>query len=127
MRDHFLESRRLYQASRSARWKGNRRFLSLPLCLSSEHKTKITDRRNIPGSTSFVPPVAGTLIAYPVAKDLMETKEAPENQREDNPFVKDKRPSAHNLWPSAKPNNSLLKRVCIYALDNKLLVKNFLD
>lgn len=56
-----------------------------------------TDRRNIPGSISFVPPVAGTLIAYQVAKDLMETKEAPENQREDNPFVKDKRPSAHNL------------------------------
>ncbi|MDY4642724.1 MAG: hypothetical protein SO410_01595 [Candidatus Enterosoma sp.] len=60
-------------------------------------KRKCTDRRDIPGSTSFVPPVAGTLIAYPVAKDLMETKEAPENQREDNPFVKDKRPSAHNL------------------------------
>ena len=45
-------------------------------------KRKCTDRRDIPGSTSFVPPVAGTLIAYPVAKDLMETKKAPENQRE---------------------------------------------
>lgn len=58
---------------------------------------KCTDRRDIPSSTSFVPPVADTLIAYQVAKDLMETKEDPENQREDNPFVKDKRPSAHNL------------------------------
>lgn len=55
-------------------------------------KRKCTDRSDIPGSTSFVPPVAGTLIAYQVAKDLMETKEHPESQREDNPFVKDKRP-----------------------------------
>ena len=60
-------------------------------------KRKCTDRRDILGSTSFVPLVAGTLIAYQVAKDLMETKEHPESQREDNPFVKGKRPSAHNL------------------------------
>ena len=33
-------------------------------------KRKCTERRDIPGSTSFVPPVAGTLIGYQVAKDL---------------------------------------------------------
>ncbi len=60
-------------------------------------KRKCTDRRDIPGSTSFVPPVAGTLIAYQVAKDLMETKDKKENERNDNPFTTDKRPTAHNL------------------------------
>ncbi len=32
---------------------------------------KCTDRRNIPGSTSFVPPVAGLIIAGEVVKDLI--------------------------------------------------------
>ncbi len=32
---------------------------------------KCTDRRNIPGSTSFVPPVAGLIIAGEVIKDLI--------------------------------------------------------
>lgn len=35
-------------------------------------KRKCTERRDIPGSTSFVPPIAGTLIGYQVAKDLMK-------------------------------------------------------
>lgn len=60
-------------------------------------KRKCTDRRDIPGSTSFVPPVAGTLIGYQVANDLMETEDKPENIREDNPFKADSKPSAHNL------------------------------
>lgn len=33
-------------------------------------KRKCTDRRDIPGSTAFVPPVAGILIAYAVCMDL---------------------------------------------------------
>lgn len=60
-------------------------------------KRKCTDRRDIPGSTSFVPPVAGTLIGYQVAKDLMETEDKKENIRDDNPFKDDTKPSAHNL------------------------------
>ncbi len=60
-------------------------------------KRKCTDRRDIPGSTSFVPPVAGTLIGYQVANDLMETKDKTENIRGDNPFKTDSKPSAHNL------------------------------
>ncbi len=35
-------------------------------------KRKCTERRDIPGSTSFVPPVAGTYIGYQVIKDLIE-------------------------------------------------------
>lgn len=58
-------------------------------------KRKCTDRRDIPGSTSFVPPVAGTLIGYQVSKDLMEAEES-KNKREDNPFTLGK-PSNHNL------------------------------
>lgn len=34
---------------------------------------KCTDRRNIPGSSSFVPPVGGLIIAGEVVKDLIET------------------------------------------------------
>ncbi len=60
-------------------------------------KRKCTDRRDIPGSTSFVPPVAGTLIGYQVANDLMESEDKEENIREDNPFKDDSKPSAHNL------------------------------
>ncbi len=60
-------------------------------------KRKCTDRRDIPGSTSFVPPVAGTLIGYQVANDLMESEDKDENIREDNPFKDDNKPSAHNL------------------------------
>lgn len=60
-------------------------------------KRKCTDRRDIPGSTSFVPPVAGTLIGYQVANDLMETEDKEENIRVDNPFKEDSKPSAHNL------------------------------
>ncbi len=60
-------------------------------------KRKCTDRRDIPGSTSFVPPVAGTLIGYQVANDLMEMEDKEENIREDNPFKEDSKPSAHNL------------------------------
>lgn len=60
-------------------------------------KRKCTDRRDIPGSTSFVPPVAGTLIGYQVANDLMESEDMEENIREDNPFKDDSKPSAHNL------------------------------
>ncbi len=60
-------------------------------------KRKCTDRRDIPGSTSFVPPVAGTLIGYQVANDLMESEDKDENIREDNPFKDDSKPSAHNL------------------------------
>ena len=33
-------------------------------------KRNCTERRDIPGSTSFVPPVAGTFIAYQIAMDL---------------------------------------------------------
>ena len=32
-----------------------------------------TRRKDVPGSTSFVPPVAGTLIGYQVAKDLLNS------------------------------------------------------
>ena len=37
-------------------------------------KRKCTDRSDIPGSTSFVPPVAGTLIAYQVQKTWWKQK-----------------------------------------------------
>jgi tRNA A37 threonylcarbamoyladenosine dehydratase len=35
---------------------------------------KCTDRRSIPGSTAFVPPVAGLIIAGEVVKDLIGWK-----------------------------------------------------
>ncbi len=60
-------------------------------------KRKCTDRRDIPGSTSFVPPVAGTLIGYQVAKDLMAMPDKEENRRSDNPFAEEGKPSAMNL------------------------------
>lgn len=60
-------------------------------------KRKCTDRRDIPGSTSFVPPVAGTFIAYQVVKDLLESPDKIGSENEGNPFIQDKRPSSHNL------------------------------
>lgn len=43
-------------------------------------------KKTIPGSTSFVPPVAGTLIGYQVCMDLLNTLTKESNKRDDNPF-----------------------------------------
>lgn len=44
--------------------------LPLPLHLSAGAAHMCTDRRDIPGSTAFVPPIVGLLMAGEVIKDL---------------------------------------------------------
>lgn len=52
--------------------------------------SKVTEsfkgRRSTPGSTSFVPPVAGTLIGYQVFTDLLDSEDNDLNYRDNNPF-----------------------------------------
>lgn len=74
-----------------------RNITSLKVVCSTEQPIKpkaieyesslVPGKKNVPGSTSFVPPVAGTFIGYQVAMDLINSEDKEDNIRKNNPFL----------------------------------------